>query len=281
MSYENRLPREGINVSEDHPLKEFFILLAGFAGVIVLLVFLLSLFAGWLVRYIPFELERSWSEKALVASSDLIPSLNSDQQIVEKYLQNLADELSAAQSLPDGMVIQVHYVDDDTVNAFATLGGHVVMFRGLLEQLPHENALAMVMAHEIAHIKHRDPLVALSRGLTVGLALASISGLGESGLAQQFVGQLGLLTSLSFSRQQEVAADEQAMESLMAYYGHVVGAQALLEVLQDNSSDLEPPVFLSTHPLTEKRIEVLAAYREHDFVPGEITPLPSFILQSK
>ncbi|MBQ0798771.1 MAG: M48 family metallopeptidase [Porticoccaceae bacterium] len=277
LEYENRLPTEGINVSEDKPLKEFFILIAGFAAVIAIVVLLLSLVAGRLVRFIPFETELRLSEKALSTSSIEIPQLSPQQQEVEVYLQALADKLAIAQVLPDGMTITVHYIDDDTVNAFATLGGHVVMFRGLVEQLPHENALAMVMAHEIAHIKHRDPLVAVGRGLTVGLALVSIAGMGDSGVASMFFGQVGLMTALNFSRQQETAADEEAVQTLLRQYGHVLGAEVLFEVLQDNSESLEPPVFLSTHPVTEKRIEALAAYKAASITRGKITPLPEIL----
>ena len=64
----------------------------------------------------------------------------------------------------------MHYDASDTVNAFATLGGHVVIYRGLLEKLPNENVVAMVVAHEIAHIKHRDPVAALGRGVAITLA---------------------------------------------------------------------------------------------------------------
>ena len=39
-----------------------------------------------------------------------------------------------------------------------------IFFKGLVERLKSEQALAMVMAHEIAHIVNRDPITALGRG---------------------------------------------------------------------------------------------------------------------
>lgn len=292
VNYENRLPPEGINVSEEHPLKEFFVLVMGFAIGIVLLVLVLSVLAGWLVRFIPFETEQGLAEKVFMASSlstsELNPELNSEQQAIEDYLQALADKLALAQQLPKDMSITVHYIDEgdgeeQTVNAFATLGGHVIMFRGLIEKLPHENALAMVMAHEIAHIKHRDPIVAIGRGVTVGLALASLAGLGDSSAANMFVGQLSLVTALNFSRKQETLADQAAMDTLQVHYGHLGGAELLFEVLQDSHSGREPPVFLSSHPITEKRIEAIAAHRDallRDKPANrkvELTPLPDIL----
>ena len=48
--------------------------------------------------------------------------------------------------LPKDMSITVHYSTDKTVNAMATLVGNIIIFQGLIDVLPNENALAMVMA---------------------------------------------------------------------------------------------------------------------------------------
>ena len=74
----------------------------------------------------------------------------------------------------------MHYSPDKVTNAFATLGANVVFYRGLLEKFDNEDAVAMVMAHEIAHAKLRHPAASLGRGIAVGLTLSLISvGLGE------------------------------------------------------------------------------------------------------
>ena len=108
--------------------------------------------------------------------------------------------------LPAEMQITVHYASDDTVNAMATLGGNIVVFQGLIDTVDSENALAMVLAHEIAHVRHRHPIVAMGRGFTVMLALSALSGVGD-GMIQQWVGSMGMLPMLAFSREQEEAAD--------------------------------------------------------------------------
>ena len=58
----------------------------------------------------------------------------------------------------------MHYDPGGTFNAYATAGGQLVFYRGLLEAMPHENALATVVAHEIAHVAHRDPRRLARRG---------------------------------------------------------------------------------------------------------------------
>ena len=172
------------------------------------------------------------------------------------------------------MRITVHYADDDMVNAYATLGGHVVFFRGLLEKLPNENALAMVMAHEIAHIKHRHPIRSLGSGVVIGLTASMISSsLGDT-IISQFIGTTGTLTNFKFSREHETEADITAIDSVKALYGHLNGANDLFYILKKQESNNITPDFFSTHPDTASRIQRIRAL-ESDNSIDKITPLPN------
>ena len=252
MHYENPKIPEGINVTAEHPLKEFSQLLIGALVVVVIMVTTLALLAEHLVGYVPFKMELEIAGK--------YPGNLPPRTAVTEYLQTLADRLSAAQDLPAEMRITVHYVDDKTVNALATLGGNVVFFRGLIEKLPNENALAMVMAHEIAHIKHRHPIVALGRGMVVGLALAALTNFSGNNLAGTALSDAGLLTVLTFNREQEAEADRTALGALARHYGHASGADAFflsVQSLPDHKTKENIPTFMSTHPATQDRIEKL------------------------
>jgi len=135
-----------------------------------------------------------------------------------------------------------------------------------------------VLAHEIAHIKHRDPIIAMGRGITIGLALTSLAGLGDGAVAQNLVGQINFLTAMAFSRDQEQDADDEALKTLLAYYGHTRGAEKLFEVLKKNQK-FEPPEFLNSHPVSDERIKNIKTFQE-EFVGREteqLTPLPLFI----
>lgn len=281
MDYENRTIPEGINVSHEHPLKEFAILSIGLGVATIAFIAALSLAAGWLVHFIPFEKELQLADSALFSIVDDGTEADEDEQRVQLYLQELADKLAIAQNLPEEMIITVHYQDSDTINAFATLGGHIVIFRGLLEKLPHENALAMVMAHEIAHIKHRDPLVAAGRGITVGLALTTLAGFGDSALSQQLLGQVGLVTSMGFSREQERDADQAALATLGRHYGHSHGAEVLFEILAADHNEFAPPALLSTHPVSEDRIAAVKRYPASQSENFEFIDLPTDLLKTK
>jgi predicted Zn-dependent protease len=270
VDYRERLPPEGINASRENPLKEFAILLGGLVLATAILIALVAAFAERIAVYVPFEMEQ-----ALAGSYAKEDAAAPDE--VMRYLTGLTERLAAVSDLPEGMRITPHFADEDMINAFATLGGHIVIFRGLLERMPNENALAMVVAHEIAHVKHRDPIASLGRGVLVQLALNAIAGGGDADLV---LGQTGLLTLLTFSRDMEEDADAQAMRALNAYYGHVAGAAELFEVLHQGDEAVGLPEFFSTHPLDDSRIEHLqeltasAGWSEQ----GATKPLPPEIV---
>lgn len=254
MKYSNPRIPENINVTDEHPLKEFAWLVGAVAAIAVVLLLLFGFFGEYLAKQIPFEYEQR-----LAADVPLPDTLPKGEW--QAYLQGLADRLIVGMDLPEGMAITVHVVDNDMVNAFATLGGHVVFYRGLLERLPHENALAMVMAHEIAHVKHRHPAAALGRGVMTGLLITTLTG-PEAGAGADFLGSAGLLSSLSFSRDAEREADREALAAVQRLYGHVSGATALFSVLMQaqGNAGFTPPEFVSTHPLTEERIQAMREY---------------------
>src|SRR5690606_32725260 len=141
---ENRLPAEGINASLEHPLTEFAWLAGCAVAVVVALVGAVAFGAKWLAPKLPYAYEAR-----LAAGINLAPAPRSDEaRAVQAELQALADRLAARMRLPEGMAVRVGYGESDMVNAFASLGGQTVFFRGLVGKLESEDALAMVMAHE-------------------------------------------------------------------------------------------------------------------------------------
>jgi predicted Zn-dependent protease len=250
-----RLP-EGINNSESRPFREFLWLTLGVLGLLVLGLSALALAAQWLAPSIPFAYEVGVAAPFVEA---LEAETGGADPRIEAYLQGLADRLKPALGIDASMPITVHYSSDETVNAMATLGGHLVVYRGLIERLPSENALAMVMGHEIAHVRHRDPIVSLGRGVVVGVALAALAGVSSSTVADQVIGEAGLLMNLSFSREQERDADSAGLAALAAVYGHAAGALDLYRTLRDQEG--RPSAlhldFFDTHPDTGRRIAAI------------------------
>ena len=275
-AYENPQLPEGINVSPTHPLKEFGLLLGGVSALVFIAVLVLSVAAGYLVRFIPFAQEQALASS--INADRLKQSQSAEDKRREQYLQSLGQRLSAAMDLPEGMRITVHYSSDKTVNAMATLGGNIIVFQGLIDTVDSENALAMVLAHEIAHIRHRHPIIAMGRGFTVMLALSALSGIGD-GLMQQWIGSMGMLPVLAFNREQEEVADADALQALVRVYGHASGATAFFEHVANQSGLPEPPALLNTHPDTGDRIDRIRRFETAHATTGaaDLEPLPYFM----
>ena len=222
MHYQNQQPEEGINVTEHNPLWYLLKLLTAALIIIVLVVVLVNVFASRLGRSIPFKYEQSLMERI-----DYEFGGKNNSADMQNYLNELAARLAPYLDIPDGVEIEVHHNSDDVFNAYATLGGNVVFFSGLLQELPHENALAMVVAHEIAHVLHRDPAAGLGGGLASMLALMALTGNTGTGTAGRLLSQTGTVTQMKFGRDMERSADRAALAAVVGLYGHVAGADEL------------------------------------------------------
>ena len=279
MEYQNpKLPEN--NVSKEHPIKEFSTLLIGTLVLVVIVSITLSLAGSWLAGLIPYSAEKKVASLYDVSSH----SDNERHPKIAAYLQELADKISKAQNLPKEMKITVHYMDSPTMNAFATLGGNVFMFRGLLEKLPNENTLVTLLGHEIAHVKYRHPIRSFGGGIAVAIAMTTIS----SSVDSTILGDAGLLSTLQFSRKMESQSDLEAMHNLQSIYGHLNGGAELFRIFREargvesdadsNSKNKKFNEFFSTHPLDEKRINSFndIAINKGWSEGGELTPLPDF-----
>jgi len=263
---------EGINASDENPLKEFATLLIGVALLFVTAILILSVMANWLAPYIPF----SW-ERKVVANAEFLSDrsgLSDAHSEAEKALTELGERLLAEATLEPELAFEFYLLDEDMPNAFATLGGYVFVTRGLLQAVSSENALAMVVAHEIAHIKCRHPIQTLTRGALISIVYAALVGGGGSVDAQSLLGQAGLITSLSFNRDMEHDADEFAIATLLKEYGHLQGAEEFFQKMLEKTDQPEWLTFFQTHPHTEARMSrILVTADEIASTSGKVTPL--------
>ncbi|EMR02533.1 M48 family metallopeptidase [Cesiribacter andamanensis] len=149
--------------------------------------------------------------------------------------------------------------DDNTLNAFATPGGYIYVYTGLIKYLDKEDDLAGVLGHEIAHadLRHSTRQLQKMYGLNLLLNLA----FGDGGTAEQIMGQIvGNLTALSFSREYEREADMRSVEYLAATNYECDATKSFfikLREAEDQSGQV--PTFLSTHPNPENRIAAIEA----------------------
>jgi len=176
---------------------------------------------------------------------------------------------------------EFNVVDDPAVNAFCMPGGKVIIYTGILKVTQNEDALAVVMGHEIAHALAYHGNERMSQGLVAQLGLTSL----DLALSQQPAATRNLLMTaagagtqlgvmLPFSRKHESEADEIGLY-LMAMAGYNPNEAAPFWGRMNSSGGSRPPAFLSTHPDPAKRSATLKslvpkaqAYARRYPVPG-------------
>ena len=158
-------------------------------------------------------------------------------------------------------------VDNDKVaNAWCMPGGKIAVYTGLLKITKNTDALSIVMGHEIAHAVAKHSVERASQAMTInlGTTVADIFLGGAINRTRNTVGQntgfdifrIGIMNP--FGRKQETEADYLGLifSSLAGY--DIRESVNLWKRMAEKNKGKEPPVFLSTHPSSKKRIENLS-----------------------
>ena len=136
-------------------------------------------------------------------------------------------------------------LDSDMVNAFATPGGHIFITRGLVSAAKSEDALAAVIAHEIAHIQLKHGIHSLKTGSDTADWLRQFTFSGAQRIAESL--------NAGFSQIQEFDADISAI-SLLVATGY--SPQGLIDMLQEleKIQGSRTGGFNRTHPSPASRL---------------------------
>jgi len=158
--------------------------------------------------------------------------------------------------------------NDKIVNAWCMPGGKIAVYTGLLKVTKNIDALSIVMGHEIAHAVARHSVERMSHAMTInlGTTVADIFLGGAINRTRNTVGQntgmdifqLGIMNP--FGRKQETEADYLGLifSSLSGF--DIRESVNLWKRMSEKNKGKEPPVFLSTHPSSKKRIENLNSW---------------------
>jgi putative metalloprotease len=130
----------------------------------------------------------------------------------------------------------------------------IVVFQGLLDILGSEDELAGVVAHEIGHGLHGHIMEGAARDAGIALAADILSRLFGGGRATEIaVGAGAVLTAQGYSREQEVEADDFAVETLARSGYSPWGLYRAIERLAEAGIVTDPSGF-NSHPPTERRM---------------------------
>jgi Zn-dependent protease with chaperone function len=203
---------------------------------------------GAAVDRIPVSWEEQLGESAFTQLTQGVAVLTEGPAV--DAVNQIGARLTAQIDAP--YTFQWHVIDDPQINAFAVPAGHVVVLTGLLNAADTPEELAGVLAHEAQHVVLRHSLFGLVRSLgwsaTIKILFGSsgpLSGVGE--LADQ-------LGSLTFSREQETAADVEGLKLLQRARIDPQGMITFFEKLAGKESGI---ALLSTHPMSADRADRL------------------------
>ena len=192
------------------------------------------------------------THEQILANPDSFPILDrATNPAAYAYLDGLVADILRAGDVPyqDEFAYEAFLIDQDVQNAFATPGGFLYVYTGLVTFLETESELAGVMAHEIAHAAERHSTDQLTQQYGLSTLIALVTNRDDPGLLANVAGQLA---SLRFSRGDEEEADDRSVDYLCNSRFAADGSAGFFERSQDAAA---PPEFLSTHPNPANRVE--------------------------
>ena len=232
-----------------------FLVLGGIAS----LYFSKNYFIEKLANQVP----RSWEKSA---GDHLFTSLTSDYIVLKNDSIEQQFRLASKHLLStiekEHIKIDLYFIKEPSINAFALPGGKVVIQSGLIEKANSWEEVLGVLSHELAHVTRRHHLRGVINNIGLFTVISALVG-DVSALAGTFANIGGELASLSNSREFELEADETGWNYLVKSRVNPEGLISFFETLQKeekgklSSKNKKIMSFLSTHPDTKERINTL------------------------
>jgi predicted Zn-dependent protease len=210
------------------------------------------------------------------------------RQELVKYVNKVGGAIAAVSEVPETFGgYRFAIVESDQINAMSAPGGFVFVSSAFVSSLPDEDALAAVLAHEVAHIVKRHGVNAVSNGALfsalgaftkagVSIAASNVSSpVDLSEITDVFgdsvSGVVDKLVTSGFDRSQEYEADLYAAE-LLRRAGY--DPKALLRVLEilEQRTGTDQSGWYATHPDPSDRRDELED--DFEFLNGEMAKSP-------
>jgi len=127
--------------------------------------------------------------------------------VLRSRVERIGRRLVLVSGRPE-LPFEFHVVDAHEINAFALPGGFVYVYRGLLQAVPNDDAVAFILGHEIVHATRRHAVKQLRKNSV--LELVSIP-------LRRWIGGSGrdwlrLIMQQMYSRDDESEADRMGLE---------------------------------------------------------------------
>ncbi|WP_159472740.1 M48 family metallopeptidase [Dyadobacter sp. 3J3] len=252
-----------VSLKKQYPEKPFFtkridllvnqngIVIAGLASallgfLVVAYFYILPWFAETVADKIPISMETQLGETMY---ESMISQYKKDDSLT-RNVNDFVKEIDFETDYP----VKVTVVKEDQMNAFPLPGGHIIVFDKIISKMKTKEELAALLAHEVAHVHYRHSLKSIFRSLS-GYLLISLIFNDINGITAVLADNSNMLLNLNYSRNLEKDADEKAVGILQSNGLDLKGLTDLFTLLKSGSNDSGTLKLLSTHPLTDERIE--------------------------
>jgi len=218
--------------------------------------------AGVGIATIPLAAQEQKQDEELQMGQEVFNELKARAEIIESsplydQLKPIADAITRAAQPRYNHPFKFYLVHEAQPNAFATPGGNVYVVDSLLYFVRNTDELAGTLCHEVSHTVHHDTMTLMEERQKiakreVGAAIL----LGPSAAHVLAIALLGMLHSLSYSRDVESRADLTGSDVCAAAGYNPWG---LVWLFQDfnNANPNQVPQLLSDHPNNQDRVEAL------------------------
>jgi hypothetical protein len=168
-------------------------------------------------------------------------------RIMKDLVKRLAD--------PRGVEYEMHFIDDTIMNVF-TLGGHIIVFKGMYDFCETDSEIASIISHEIAHNELGHSTLALKKQKAAS----------SWGIFGQIALTMENMVTTSFNQKQETEADLFGMD-IMYPTGYkscdVINLWKRMNEFENEFNLAEN--FSRTHPYSRNRANCIEHHLESNY----------------
>lgn len=175
------------------------------------------------------------------------------------YLQNIVDQITNSPEIKYKNIFKykVQIINTNTINAFATPGGFVYVYKGLIKYLDNEASIASVLGHEIAHAELRHSTQRMTKQYGVSALLGILLGNDSTSIQSIAANMLSGMALLKNSRDNEYEADEYSFRYLRSTAWYPAASIYFFDKIKKDETGGTLAELLSTHPFSEDRITAI------------------------
>lgn len=213
--------------------------------------------SGFVSRFVPASVEAT-------IGAQMIDELGKETEFCQdtEGLAALDVIVEALAEQTDGTYeFRVYVADQEVLNAFAAPGGHIVLYRSIIDEAESPNEVAGVLAHEMAHVTNGHPARGMVEAMGYGVfrLFTKDDSMGAELVKSAVVNH--------YSREDELEADHDGVVLLNAANLDSRGLLRFFDRLSERGQEIPGALeFLSTHPSGETRKNAL----QSDVNEGEL-----------